>query len=233
MLAVNVHSGVRAFREGPYVSQWVQPAGQSILAGCGCSVDFTRALLYRLMENLHTAHPTMIANTWVDDIAQTAVGPYDAVVEGAIEASTQLVEGLRQQGLSISPKSRFVASDMRAAKDIQAALFKRGIDVEVGHVGQDLGVDFVAGGRRRVSNQTSRMTKMRSGVASTLKLGRITKGTATRRLILTGIKPRIYGFSALGASPTTIGTIRTSIVKGLSLRKPGGCATTALLMHNF
>jgi uncharacterized ion transporter superfamily protein YfcC len=56
MLAVNVHSGVRAFREGPYVSHWVQPTGQSILAGCGCSVDFTRALLFNLMHKLHVAH---------------------------------------------------------------------------------------------------------------------------------------------------------------------------------
>ena len=44
-LAINVHSSVRAFREGPYVSAWVQPSGLSILAGCGCSVDFTRCLL--------------------------------------------------------------------------------------------------------------------------------------------------------------------------------------------
>jgi ribonuclease HI len=185
------------------------------------------------MHKLHIAHPTVMANTWVDDIAQTMVGPFDAVVHGAVNASTQLVRGLEQLGLTISPKSQFVASNMQAAKDIQAALRRNGIDVQVGQVGLDLGVDFVAGAKRRVSNQTTRMVKVRSGVASTLKLGSVTKGAATRRLILTGVKPRVYGFSALGAAPTTIASIRTSIVKGLCIRKPGGCATTALLMHNF
>jgi hypothetical protein len=167
MLAVNVHSGVRAFREGPYVSHWVQPTGQSILAGCGCSVDFTRALLYNLMQKLHLAHPTVMANTWVDDIAQTMVGPFDTVVHDAVNASTQLVRGLEHLGLTISPKSQFVASSMQAAKAIQAQLRRNGIDVQVGQAGLDLGVDFVAGAKRRVSNQTSRMVKVRSGIAST------------------------------------------------------------------
>ena len=77
------------------------------------------------------------------------------------------------------------------------------------------------------------MTKLHSGVASTLRVGKVTKGAATRRLILTGIKPRIYGFSVLGAAPTTVMNIRTSLVKGLCIRTPAGCATTALTMHGY
>ena len=151
----------------------------------------------------------------------------------ATKSSIALVEGLRSQGLSISPKSRFVASDLKAAKEIQLALAEEGIKIEIGPIGQDLGVDFVAGGRRRVSLQSTRMTKLHTGVISTLRVGKITKGAATRRLILTGIKPRIYGFSVLGAAPTTVMSIRTSLVKGLCIRKPAGCATTALAMHGY
>ena len=81
--------------------------------------------------------------------------------------------------------------------------------------------------------QTTRMAKMRTGVTSTLRVGKVTKGAATRRLILTGIRPRIYGFSVLGAAPTTVMNVRTSLVKGLCIRKPAGCATTALATHGY
>ena len=233
MLAVNVHSSVRDFREGPYVSHWVQPTGLSILAGCGCSVDFTRALLYNLLDKLHRDYMPMQASTWVDDIAQTVLGPAQLAVPLAASSGLALVRGLALHGLRISPKSRYVASNITAAKAVQKRLASEGIHVDVGVVGQDLGADFVAGGRRRVSMQTTRMAKMRSGVTHTIRLGKCTKGTATRRLILIGVKPRIYGFSVLGAAPTTILNVRTSIVKGLCIRKPGGCATTALAMNGF
>ena len=140
---------------------------------------------------------------------------------------------LTLQGLSITPKSKFVASDLAAAKSIQAALAKEVFKVGIGPVGQDLGSDFVAGARRRVSLQTFRMTKVMTGVSSTIQVGRVTKGAATRRLILTGVRPRVYGFSVLGAAPTTIHNIRTTLVKGLSIKKPGGCATTALATHGY
>jgi hypothetical protein len=52
-LAMKVHAGARAFKEGPYISNFVQPAGVSILAGCGRSVSFTRAALYDVLESMH------------------------------------------------------------------------------------------------------------------------------------------------------------------------------------
>lgn len=126
-----------------------------------------------------------------------------------------------------------MASTPAAAKAVQQALAKQGVHIEVGAAGQDLGVDFTAGGRRRISMQTCRMTRMRSGITHTLRVGKCTEGTATRRLILTGVRPRIYGFSAIGAAPTTIQTTRASIIKGLCIRKPGGCASTSLPMYGY
>ena len=40
--------------------------------------------------------------------------------------------------------------------------------------------------------------------------------------------PRGYGFSVTGCSPTTGASLRTAFVKGVCVRKPSGCATTAL-----
>ena len=66
-----------------------------------------------------------------------------------------------------------------------------------------------------------------------LKFGRCTKGLRTRKLILTGVLPKAYGFSVLGCSPTTASALRSAIVKGLCIRKPSGCATTALESNGF
>ena len=52
-MSLAVHTASRAFREGPYMSSWVLPGGFSIIAGCGTSVDFTRPLLYNIMDKLH------------------------------------------------------------------------------------------------------------------------------------------------------------------------------------
>ena len=122
LVATVVHTSVRAFREGPYVSQWVQPTGLSILAGCGCSVDFTRSLLYNLLDKLHRDYIPMQASTWVDDVAQMVLGPPEFAITVAVEAGAALDRGLARQGPEISPKSKFVASNMMAAKEVQKRL---------------------------------------------------------------------------------------------------------------
>ena len=233
LLGVNVHSAARAFREGPFCSNWVQPTGTSILAGCGCSVDFTRALLYNLMDKIHADYRPMQASTWVDDIAQVVTGTPATAVSLASLSGAALARALQQKGLTISAKSTFVATTKAHAIAVQQYLADAGFAVQVSAVGQDLGADFVAGGTRRVTMQGTRLRKVFSGVKHTLKLGQSTKGSATRKLILTGVRPRAYGFSVMGAAPTTVQRMRASIVQGLCIRKPGGCTTTALYTHGY
>ena len=55
----------------------------------------------------------------------------------------------------------------------------------------------------------------------------------TRRLVSIGIKPRAWGLAAMGCSPTMAKTLRGSIIKGLGIRKAGGCATMALATHGY
>ena len=38
-LSMQVHTTTRAFKEGPYVSEFVRPKGISILAGCGGAIS--------------------------------------------------------------------------------------------------------------------------------------------------------------------------------------------------
>ena len=233
-MSLAVHTACRAFREGPYMSSWVLPGGFSIIAGCGTSVDLTRPLLYNGMDKIHRDLFLAVQfKTWVDDVPQTAVGKQDEIFEISAKASEVFVEGMTKLGLRISPKSVVLASNPELAKRMQTRLKKAGIDVQVASHGADLGADCVAGGARRVTLQVSRMKKVRSGVTHTLKFGRCTKGLHTRKLILTGVLPRAFGFSVLGCSPTTGAALRAAIVKGLCIRKPSGCATTALESNGY
>ena len=54
-----------------------------------------------------------------------------------------------------------------------------------------------------------------------------------RKLVFTGIMPRIYGLSVMGAPPTAIRKSRAAMNMGLGITKAGGCTYTALKMHNF
>ena len=233
-IALAVHTASRAFREGPYISDWITPGGFSIIAGCGTSVDLTRPLLYNLTDKLHRDFfPAVQFQTWVDDIPQTAVGREEDIFEVLANSGEMFVHGMAKLGLNMSTKSVVVASSPDLAKRMQNRLKEAGKDVQVASSGADLGADCVAGGARRITLQTSRMKKVRAGITHTLKFGRCTKGLRTRKLILTGVLPKAYGFLVLGCSPTAASALRSAIVKGLCIQKPSGCATTALESNGF
>ena len=54
-----------------------------------------------------------------------------------------------------------------------------------------------------------------------------------RKLQLTAVKPKAYGYGALGASPSIVKALRTTIGRGLNVKKAGGCLTTALALHRY
>ena len=57
-LALMVHMAPRIMRAGQEYSDPVYPAS-SILAGCGMSVAWTRAVLYQLLDDVHRRHRPM------------------------------------------------------------------------------------------------------------------------------------------------------------------------------
>ena len=86
-MAVKVHMGPRAFKEGKYISPWIESSGLSILAGCVTSVSLTRALLYDLLDSMHRNCRPVTIRTWVDDCFQLHTGPATFVVEHAFKAA--------------------------------------------------------------------------------------------------------------------------------------------------
>ena len=131
-LSMQVHTSIRAFKEGAYVSEFVRPKGISILAGCGGALSYTRSALYEIMDHMHTTYfPRCNIQTYVDDTPQTHTGPRELVLMDAVEQAVDFVQQLNKHGFGVSGKSTIVASDMRLACDIQCELAKHNITIQL------------------------------------------------------------------------------------------------------
>ena len=64
-----------------------------------------------------------------------------------------------------------------------------------------------------------------------IKLGGSLK--QARKLQITGVRPRAWGFAAMGTTPTVAKQLRSAFGKGLGIKKAGGCLTMALCMHGY
>ena len=53
------------------------------------------------------------------------------------------------------------------------------------------------------------------------------------KLQFTAIRPRAWGFAALGCSPSMAKSLRAQASRGLGIKKAGGCLTTAFYMHGY
>ena len=62
-------------------------------------------------------------------------------------------------------------------------------------------------------------------------LGKATK--QARKLIITGAVTRFYGYATMGCSPTSQKRMTAVITNAGGYRKAGGCATTALFLHQL
>ena len=91
-----------------------------------------------------------------------------------------------------------------------------------------LGVDFAGGGRRRIPVQQLRLLGAQKAGRMVSQLGKASK--QARRLVITGVRPRFYGFAAMGSSPTATMKMRAILGNAAGIRKPGGCATTAFFL---
>eukprot|EP00973_Karenia_brevis_P064827 9004269-Karenia_brevis.AAC.1 len=66
-LGLMMHQATRYLTTQMGVSEAAVPT-QSIIAGCGQAVAFTRLFLYDVLEEAHVVTPTVALRTWIDDI---------------------------------------------------------------------------------------------------------------------------------------------------------------------
>ena len=79
--------------------------------------------------------------------------------------------------------------------------------------------------------QQIRLLGAQKAVRMVSQLGRASK--QAKRLVITGVRPRFYGFAAMGSSPTTTLKMRAILENAAGIRKPGGCATTAFFLADM
>ena len=73
-MSMLVHMAPRVLRIGDLWGEWISPCN-SILQGCGSSNSWARALLYNLLQDLHSRFPVQIGQQ-VDDINHHSQGTF-------------------------------------------------------------------------------------------------------------------------------------------------------------
>ena len=90
-----------------------------ILAGLFDSIALAQGFLHRIIARLQSSFPSVQLRSHVDDVCQlSSVGSPHALRVNIVPAAVQLVNGLRDLGLSISSKSVVVASNSSLSKSI-------------------------------------------------------------------------------------------------------------------
>ena len=190
------------------------------------SISLTRSLLYGILDDIHRKYRPVEIRTWVDDCFQMHRGPAAVILPHALQVAIAFVARLKRFQLPVSGKSVIVSSDINAGKQLQDQLAASGINISFDDRAKDLGVDHGAGSRRRVTVQATRLLNAGRARKQVCIPGRHTK--QARKLAITAVKPRLYGFAAMGASPTMAKKARAAYGGAAALRKAGGCQTVAI-----
>ena len=129
-LTLQVHTAARVLRAEGHHSPALLTQ-RSIIAGCGRSIAFTRALLHEVLDRYHRQFiPVTRLQSWVDDITALAIGTAQQVRKHFARATIWLLDQLRALGLRISPKTTVVASSSQLAKQLVNSMAQAGLRVQ-------------------------------------------------------------------------------------------------------
>ena len=204
----------------------------SILAGARSAVDFSRCVLYSLMEKITIGNPTVMATSWVDDVVQRAEGLKQRVLEDLVGAGVQFFEGCKRLKLKVASKSTVISTNRQLALDLSEAMSSRGVTVKASRVAADLGIDRGAVRRAKPKHAARRQAAAR-------KFTRINKlvGKKARlrkmgiRLALSGAIPQeTYAGRVFGTAPSALAIRRRRLGK-LMLPTFGRCLDTVLQLE--
>ena len=226
-MSLLVHMAPRVLRIGDLWGECISPCN-SILQGCGSSNSWDRALLYNLVQDLHSLFPVQIGQQ-VDDINHHSEGTFFQALHWSVEATCMLDRSLTSLGLTISHnKSMVAASHPHLLRAVRRELLEQGISFEGTHSVRDVGLDASAGHKRSVKIQNKREQKCRKRNAH-IKV--IQKALKTRhqakKLFKTGFcQRRLSGMlgSACARAPS-------NIADSCGERIKTACATTILHFH--
>lgn len=163
----------------------------------------------------------------VDDLSALVVADTKrALVQAALEFATEFKEHTDRLQLEITDKSTIVPDTVQA-KQVATAATTKGIRLKTEREGVDIGVDSVAGTRRCVKKQNSRISATAKRAKRTAIVAR--RRHKARRVVLTGVRPAVsYVHTAIGMAPTNVRRCRSRITEATGLTSAGSCASTIL-----
>ncbi|CAK0836433.1 unnamed protein product, partial [Prorocentrum cordatum] len=138
-------------------------ASKGILAGCSQSVDMSRLALFQMVTEHHAQCIPVYFQSWVDDVAQAAIGTERDAIEKTTRAATAFANQSKEQSLRISVKSTLVSNPPRIAKAVQSRLLRVGVALKASQFVEGPGVDGAPRRRATVSGKTRRQASAARG----------------------------------------------------------------------
>ena len=229
IMGLQMHMAPRLLIVSGVASSLVLPL-LSILAGCLHSVNFAKILMHtpisRAVKDGNGARTT----TFVDDVAQVAIGSYKSVLQSIVDAGLAFCYGMRSIKLTISPKSVVVSSSPKMSRTISQLINRHArVSIAVKSHARDLGVLNNPTGKRVTGLQKDRLAKAKKRLTKVSKLAKSVRKASV--LAYTGALPQaLWGSVSLGLAPSALKSLvaRTAAATGISAA--GRCPATAIAL---
>ena len=202
VLSFSSYQGVR-FLQGPDGCSLPLQSTRGIITGDKNSNNFARAALYNLLETAHLRYTMVQTREWVDDLVQRMFGPVARIQHHLGEAGLFVLNGLREAGFTISPKTTLVTTDRGLSAQLVQRFRTAGFPVHSALTAADLGIDRGFATRRRTPKHTKRWKNAWLRAKKIPRLARnLTSARTTRMLAVTGMLPSAtYASKLLGMLP--------------------------------
>ena len=230
MLAMQTHAAPRILAAKGCVSEPIYAPSRGVLAGDAQSVEFSRIMLYELLETMHVQHPKAAPRQYVYDLAQQAVADSQEELYKILRpAACALADGLRALELCISDKSTAYPAGTEAVHRLASAMRARGTPIRVAATVRDLGLPTGATRKRAGGMASARLKQGRARAERAAKMAGTNRKYAAR-LATTGALPQATWGLELGASPTVVARARRLLGAAAAPGKKR-CLTTAIAVE--
>ncbi|CAE7377973.1 unnamed protein product [Symbiodinium natans] len=198
--ALSLYSGSRYIEAQGSLSRPIR-ATRGLIAGCPLAPALSRVVLHDPISKMHSASPVHHIDLWVDDCSADFVDSHAPTVAAqAIKCYRELQADLENQGLMVSTtKTAFICSNKASARELQSLLEEHEPPIKT--LGKDLGLDYAAGQRRRITVAKGRHAKGGQRARKLTKLQ--VKSTSIRVRLFNGSirSSALYGHEGVGVAP--------------------------------
>ncbi|CAK0870501.1 unnamed protein product [Prorocentrum cordatum] len=208
----------------------------SIVPGCGKANHCARVFLYRLLERAHERAPLAHIRQYADDVHTRVEGPRKMVLDQTKTITCELVQGMLDLGLRVSPKSLLMMTNAKDEVKVQRHVLRiTGIKIKRASWAKDIGVDCSMGLKRATKTTKSWMTTAQARATRTALFRRVGRGGIRSKGVMlhnTNIKAKFrYADPVLGAAPSDMERRRAQAADLAGHTVGGRCAASVLLLH--